>query len=101
MRNPAALIAIAMGVAAPGTAMASSSSGGYVRNLSVGNDGWVWFAYTGTHWGGWPSYAETTELWIIGALQSRQPENPVRLAGRQRGQAQDFDPGDRRLRRRA
>lgn len=46
-------------------ALASSSNGGYVYDLSVAKDGNIWFAYSGTHNGDWPSCAEANGLWVV------------------------------------
>jgi len=62
------LAAIACSVMAAGPAMASSSSGGYVQNLSVGSDGSIWFAYSGgAHYGSWPACAASNGLWAVSA----------------------------------
>lgn len=45
--------------------LASSSTGGYVYDLSVAKDGNIWFAYSGTHNGDWPNCAEANGLWVV------------------------------------
>lgn len=44
---------------------ASSSTGGYVSDITIGNAGTAWFSYTGTHNGSWPACADPNGLWSI------------------------------------
>ena len=53
------------GMALPGMAAASSATGGYVSDLSIAQDGSLWFVYTGTRSGSLPSCADPNELWIV------------------------------------
>ena len=53
------------GTALLGAASASSATGGYVSNLSIAQDGSLWFSYTGTLSGSLPSCADPNGLWIV------------------------------------
>lgn len=46
-------------------AIASTSTGGYVSDISIGNDGNVWFAYSGTRNGNLPACADPNGLWVF------------------------------------
>jgi len=46
-------------------AFAPSANGGYIQNLSIGSDGYVWFIYTGQRTGSLPACADPNGLWLI------------------------------------
>lgn len=55
----------AVGAMLPGMASASSATGGYVSDLSIAQDGSIWFVYTGARSGSLPSCADPNGLWIV------------------------------------
>jgi len=74
-----------IGMAFPGMAFASTATGGYVSNLSIAQDGSLWFAYTGTLSGSLPSCAEPNGLWIVTPISQAMKRWPRRSLPRRPG----------------
>ena len=47
------------------SANASSATGGYVSDITIGNGGAAWFSYTGTRNGSLPACADPNGLWSV------------------------------------
>jgi hypothetical protein len=59
-------------------AFASNGNDGYAKDITFGNDGTVWFIYTGSRSGTLPACAEPNGLWLLNAAT---PAGQAMLAG--------------------